>query len=83
MHQAAGNVYRLHATREIRFNHSGTEIRGYRYRDRKGNPFFDFDYPHKDIPYNHWHGWDGPRLTNRTGDHWSYLRLILWMLGGM
>ena len=81
--QAAGNVYRLHATREIRLNHSGTEVNGYRYFDRKGNPFFDFDYPHNNIPYNHWHGWDGPGLTNRTRGHWSYLRLILWMLGGM
>ena len=45
-------------------------VNGYRYLDRKGNPFFDFDYPHGNIHYNHWHGWDGPGLTNRTkGDH--------------
>ena len=43
-----------------------------------------FDYPHGNIQYNHWHGWGGPGLTNRSkGDHWSYLELIWWMFGGM
>ena len=82
--QAAGNMYHLHATRQVRFSNNGANVKGYRYFDRKGNPFFDFDYPHGNIQYNHWHGWGGPGLTNRSkGDHWSYLELIWWMFGGM
>ena len=82
--QAAGNMYHLHATRQVRFSNNGVNVKGYRYFDRKCNPFFDFDYPHGKIKYNHWHGWYGPGLTNRSkGEHWSYLELIWWMFGGM
>ena len=82
--QAAGNMYHLHATRQVRFSNNGANVKGYRYFDRKGNPFFDFDYPHGNIRHNHWHGWNGPGLTNRSvHDHWSYLELIWWMFGGM
>ena len=82
--QAAGNMYHLHATRQVRYSNNGANVKGYRYFDRKGNPFFDFDYPHGNIRYNHWHGWNGPGLTNRSvHDHWNYLELIWWMFGGM
>ena len=81
--QMAGNVYRLHATRQIRLSHNGTETKGSRYFNKNGDPFFDFDYPHNNIKKNHWHGWNGPGLTNRTTDanHWDYFDLILWMFG--
>lgn len=70
--QAVGNMYHLHATRKVRYDHSGVKVQGYRYFDRKGDPFFDFDYPHANIRYNHWHGWNGPGLTNRSKhDHWT------------
>ena len=77
-------IYKTHATRQVRFSNNGANVKGYRYFDRKGNPFFDFDYPHGNVQYNHWHGWGGPGLTNRSKrDHWSYLELIWWMFGGM
>ena len=80
--QTVGNLYRLHATREPRLGYDN-QPNGYRYYDEKGDPFFDFDYPHGNIRYNHWHGWNGPGLTGRTDrEHWSYLELILWMFGG-
>ena len=70
--QAVGNMYHLHATRKVRYDHSGVKVQGYRYFDRKGDPFFDFDYPHATIRYNHWHGWNGPGLTNRSEhDYWT------------
>ena len=82
--QTVGNLYRLHATRETRYNHKRTGIKGYRYFDTSGNPFFDFDYPHGKIKYNHFHGWNGPGKTGRTdGEHWNYLELILWMFRRM
>ena len=81
--QIAGNIYRLHATRIIRYSKNGLSIKGYRYYDRKGNPFFDFDYPHGNVEHNHWHGWAGPGLNGRTdGQHWKYWRLIWWFFSG-
>ena len=79
--QAFGEVYRLHSTRQIRLSHDGTTTKGYRYFDKKGDAFFDFDYPHNKIRKNHWHGWNGPGLTNRTTDvnHWDYFDLISWL----
>ncbi|MCI6013424.1 MAG: hypothetical protein MRZ09_00355 [Coprobacillus sp.] len=46
----------LHATRQVRFSNNGANVKGYRYFDRKGNPFFGFDCPHGNIQYNHWYG---------------------------
>lgn len=60
----------LHATRQVRFSNNGANVKVYRYFDRKGNPFFGFDCPHGNIQYNHWYGWGGSVLTNRSkGDH--------------
>jgi hypothetical protein len=81
--QSVGNMYRLHITREVRMAYDGISIKGYRYKNANNEYFFDFDYPHGNITYNHWHGWNGPGLTNRTKhDHWSYSQLIWWMFGG-
>ena len=80
--QVAGNIYRLHQTRIVRFGRAG-ELNGYRYFKKDGNPFFDFDFPHNNIiNFKHWHGWNGPGYRNRVDDHWSYLRLIWWIITG-
>ena len=70
--QIVGNGYRLYKTRTPRISRTG-EISGYRYFDKFGNPFFDFDYPHINVSYNHWHGWGGPGLQGRTKGHWGFL----------
>jgi len=81
--QIAGRAYHLHATRELRIGYDGVSPKGYRYSDLKGRPLYDFDCPHGNINFNHYHGWAGPGLTGRTsGQHWSYIRLIWWMLSG-
>lgn len=78
--QVAGRAYNLHNTRVARFGHTGNP-KGYHYYDQRGNILFDFDYPHGNINYNHFHGWSGPGMTGRTGGHWNYLELIQWLLG--
>ncbi|MBO5323695.1 MAG: hypothetical protein J6A88_06315, partial [Oscillospiraceae bacterium] len=81
--QSVGSMYRLHATKQSWYNIDGAPRR-YRYFNGSGDPFFDLDFGHGNINYRHWHGWNGPGLTNRTsGDHWSYWQLIWWMFGGM
>ena len=79
--QSVGNMYRLHTTKQIKFNRDGTP-RQYRYFHENGQKFFDLDFNHGNINYKHWHGWNSP--TSRTkGDHWeSYLRLVKWMFWG-
>ncbi len=77
--QILGDCYFLHKTRTVRIG-KNNEIDGYRYYDIAGEPLFDFDYAHGGkINYNHFHGWGGPDLTNRTKDHLSYLRLLWWL----
>ncbi|MDR2822211.1 MAG: hypothetical protein LBV58_01485 [Acholeplasmatales bacterium] len=80
--QIAGRSYHLRSTREVRLSHDSLSTKGYRYSDMKGRPLYDFDYPHENIRYNHYHGWQGPKLTGRTRGHWSYTRLIWWLLTG-
>lgn len=79
--QVTGRAYNLHNTRVARFGHTGN-LKGYHYYNQRGNILFDFDYPHGNINYNHFHGWSGPGMTGRTGDHWSYIELIQWLFGG-
>ncbi len=79
--QSIGIGYRLRMNRTPRIGRAG-ELDGYRYYDRAGNPFFDFDYADANISKNHWHGWAGPGLKGRTKGHWNYLRLIWWMISG-
>jgi hypothetical protein len=79
--QIAGRAYNLRATRTPNLGYDGAP-NGYHYYDQNGNILFDFDYPHGNIPYNHFHGWTGPGMTGRTGGHMSYLELIWWLLGG-
>lgn len=77
----AGRAYNLHATRTPNLGYDGAP-NGYHYYDQNGNILFDFDYPHGNITYNHYHGWAGPGMTGRTSGHMSYLELIWWLLGG-
>ncbi len=80
--QIAGRSYHLRSTREVKFGHDGLSIKGYRYYNMKGRLLYDFDYPHGNIGFIHYHGWQGPGLTGRTGGHWNYTRLIWWLLTG-
>ncbi len=80
--QIAGRSYSLRATREVGFSHDGMNIKGYRYRDLKGNLLYDFDYPHGNIRSNHYHGIPGGDMANRTTGHWNYIELIWWLLSG-
>lgn len=79
--QIAGKAWHLRATRQVRLGYDG-QPNGYRYKTMNGK-MYDFDYPHGNIKIDHYHGWNGPGLTNRTdGLHWSYLRLIRWLISG-
>lgn len=69
------------ATRQIRVGYNDN-LKGYRYMDLKGKFLFDFDYPHGNILINHYHGIPGGLLQNRTEGHWTYLRLIWWLITG-
>ena len=77
--QIAGNSYHLLKTREVRFGYKGN-LKGYRYKNSKGEYLFDFDYPHGNIKKSHYHGIINGELRNRTVGHWGYLRLIWWLI---
>ena len=77
--QIAGNSYHLLKTREVRFGYKGN-LKGYRYKNSKGEYLFDFDYPHGNIKKSHYHGIIDGELRNRTVGHWGYLRLIWWLI---
>lgn len=79
--QIAANTYSLIATRQPRLGYNG-QLNGYRYKNLKGKYLYDFDYPHGNISVNHYHGIPGGIMQNRTKGHWSYLRLILWLITG-
>lgn len=79
--QIAGNTYSLIATRQPRLGYDG-QLKGYRYKNLKGKYLYDFDYPHGNISFNHYHGIPGGIMQNRTDGHWNYLRLIWWLITG-
>ncbi len=80
--QIAGRAYHLHSTREAIYGRNGS-LNRYRYFDLKGNPFYDYDFPHGNIKFIHYHGWEGPGLKGRTsGEHWKYWRFLWWLLTG-
>jgi hypothetical protein len=54
--QIASRAYRLQNTGFPIFRHSGN-LKGYHYHNQRGNFLSEFDYPHGNIDYNHFHGW--------------------------
>ena len=78
--QIAGRAYHLYATRTPIYGRDGS-LNRYRYSDLRGRPLYDYDFPHGNINFNHYHGWAGPGLNGRTnGQHWGYWRFLWWLL---